>query len=120
MAHGQFLESNRSVDRVKVSGPPATGYDESENWLEAMAEDLPEADAHGEWIGMLRVRGEGAELLLESLDAILARPESGQLDLCAVLNDVAQKDPRAVRVIYVEGGWIDINSLADVARSGDV
>jgi len=37
-----------------------------------------------------------------------------------VLNDVAQKDPRAVRVIYVEGGWIDINSLADVARSGDV
>ena len=115
-----FLESDRSVDRVKVSGPPATSYDESENWLEAMAEDLPDADAHGEWIGMLRVRGEGAELLLESLDAILARPESGQLDLCAVLNDVAQKDPRAVRVIYVEGGWIDINSLADVARSGDV
>jgi phosphoenolpyruvate phosphomutase len=115
-----FVDSGRSVDRVKVSGPPPSAYDESENWLEAMSENLADEEASGEWIGMMRVRGEGAELLLEALDTVLARPDSGSLDLCAVLNDLAQRDPRAIRVIYVQGGWIDINSLADVARSGDV
>ncbi|MDE0884078.1 MAG: phosphoenolpyruvate mutase [Myxococcota bacterium] len=115
-----FLESGRSVDRVKVSGPAPTAYDESENWLEAASEGLPEEMTHGEWIGMLRVRGEGVESLQEALDSALARPGSAQLDLCALLDDLAQADPRAIRVIYVHGGWIDINSLADVARSGDV
>ncbi len=115
-----FLGSGRSVDRVKVSGPAPSTYDESENWLEAMAGDLPDEETHGEWIGMLRVRGEGAELLLGALDTVLARPDSSQLDLCSVLSELALREPRAVRVIYIQGGWIDINSLADVARSGDV
>jgi phosphoenolpyruvate phosphomutase len=115
-----FLGSENSVDRVKVFGPPASSYVEAENWLEAIAEDLPDDQSDGEWIGMLRVRGEGAEMLLESLDAILARPDSAQLDLCAVLSHLAHRDPRTIRVIYVQGGWVDINSLADVARSGDV
>ena len=115
-----FLGSGRGVDRVKVSGPAPTAYDESENWLEAMGEDLPDDQTQGEWIGMLRVRGEGAELLLGALDTVLARPDSSELDLCSVLNTLAIQDPRAVRVIYIQGGWIDINSLADVARSGDV
>jgi phosphoenolpyruvate phosphomutase len=115
-----FLESGRSVDRVKVSGPAPSAYDESENWLEAASEGLAEDMTHGEWIGMLRVRGEGVESFQEALDSTLARPGSGQLDLCALLDEIAQADPRAIRVIYIHGGWIDINSLADVARSGDV
>jgi phosphoenolpyruvate phosphomutase len=115
-----FLGSGRGVDRVKVSGPAPSAYDESENWLEAMSEDLPDDQTHGEWIGMLRVRGEGAELLLGALDTVRVRPDSSELDLCSVLNTLAIQDPRAVRVIYIQGGWIDINSLADVARSGDV
>ena len=115
-----FLGSGRRVDRVRVSGPAPSAFDESENWLEAMGGDLPDDETSGEWIGMLRVRGEGAELLGEALDTALARPDSGELDLCAVLGGLAAREPRVVRVLYVEGGWIDINSLADVARSGDV
>jgi phosphoenolpyruvate phosphomutase len=115
-----FLGSGRSVDRVKVSGPPPSAYDESENWLEAMAEDLPDDVTSGEWIGMLRVRGEGSELLVDALDVVLARPDSHRLDMCAVVSELAARNPRAVRVIYIQGGWIDINSLADVARSGEV
>jgi phosphoenolpyruvate phosphomutase len=115
-----FVASGRPADRVRVSGPSARVYDESENWLEAMAEDLPDHQTHGEWIGMLRVRGEGAELLLDALDTVLKRPDAGRLDMCSILSLLVEQDPRSVRVIYVEGGWIDINSLADAARSGDV
>ena len=115
-----FLKSGRAADRVRVTGPPPSAYDESENWLESMSEDLPDDQAHGEWIGMARVRGEGAELLLDALDTVRERADAGSLDLCSVFSLLAERDPRSVRVIFVEGGWIDINSLSDVARSGEV
>ena len=58
--------------------------------------------------------------MVDALDVVLARPDSHRLDMCAVVSELAARNPRAVRVIYIQGGWIDINSLADVARSGEV
>ena len=69
---------------------------------------------------MFRLRGEGTDLFREAFDQVAQAPGSEVLDLCAVFNRLAEQDPRSVRVIYVEGDWIDINSLGDVARSGDV
>jgi phosphoenolpyruvate phosphomutase len=119
-ASRRFLETGRGADRVRVSGPPANAFEESENYLKAMAPDLADDAADGEWIGMLRVRGEGMEAFLEALDEVRARPDGRELDLCLVLTRLAERDPRSVRVIYVQGDWIDLNSLTDVARSGDV
>ena len=115
-----FLQDGRAVDRVQVSGPPPSPYEESENWLECMGRDLPGDRASGEWIGMLRARGEGTDLFREALHAVAGGSDSGQKDLCAVFNHLVESDPRAVRVVYVQGDWVDINSLADVVRSGDV
>ena len=115
-----FIEDGRTVDRVHVAGPPPSLYEESENWLEAAGSDLAEDKTTGEWIGMLRTRGEGTELFRAALDEVCAGPGSDQKDVCAVLHHLAQQDPRSVRVIYVQGDWVDINSLADVVRSGDV
>ncbi|MBW2231784.1 MAG: phosphoenolpyruvate mutase [Deltaproteobacteria bacterium] len=115
-----FLDSGRSADRVKISGPSPTRYTEEEFVLEQMTENLSDAEADGEWIGMLRTKGEGTERLVEALDEVLALPESEKLDMCAVFERLVARDPQAVRVIYVQGDWIDINSLADVARGGDV
>ena len=56
----------------------------------------------------------------EAFDEVVQKEGSENLDLCAVFQHLAQQDPRSVRVIYVQGDWIDINSLDDVARSGDV
>ncbi len=111
-----FLASGRSADRVRVSGPPPDLYDESEFYLERIANHLPDEDVDGEWIGMLRTRGEGTVQLLRALDEVLAKPGGDELEMSAVLNRLIESDPLAVRVLYIQGDWIDINSLADVAK----
>ena len=115
-----FIEEGRAVDRVRVAGPPPSPYEEAENWLEGIGVDLPDDEVSGQWIGMFRLRGEGTDLFREAFDEVVQASGSDVLDLCAVFHRIAERDPRSVRVIYVEGDWIDINSLGDVARSGDV
>jgi phosphoenolpyruvate phosphomutase len=115
-----FLESGRSADRVKVSGPAPERYDETEFSLVRMDVDLPDAEADGQYVGMLRTRGEGTDLLLSALDEILSQPGGDELDLAALLNLLVERDADAVRVLYIQGDWIDINSLADVAKSSFV
>lgn len=115
-----FLGQGKAVDRVLVSGPAPSPYEEADNWLERMGRDLPDEQTSGEWIGMLRTRAEGTELFREALRAVGTGSDSGHRDLCEVFNHVVDQSPRSVRVIYVQGDWIDINSLADVARSGEV
>jgi len=115
-----FIESGRSVDRVSVSGPPPTRYDETEFHLQEMATDLPDDRTSGQWIGMARTKGEGTERLVEVLDELLAEPGSERLDMCAVFSRLVEKDPECVRVLYVQGDWIDINTVADVAKGSIV
>jgi phosphoenolpyruvate phosphomutase len=109
-----FVETGRRSDRVRVSGPPPVGYDETEYTLVHMDAGLSDAEADGEWIGLARVRAEGAELLRAALDEILDRPGGDAQDLCAVFNHLVERVP--IRVLYVQRDWIDINSLADVAK----
>jgi phosphoenolpyruvate phosphomutase len=72
--------------------------------------------ACGRWIGMLRVRGEGIEWLNAAL-AELKTQSNFQLmgipDLCNYL--IEQGKP--IRVIYINGHWLDVNSLDDLERA---
>ncbi len=111
-----FIESGRRVDRVKVSAPPPDRYEEAEFELLEIGPEIADDATHGEWIGMLRSRGEGTEWLLGVLDEVLAEPGGEDLDMCEVLNRVVRQHPGGVRVLYIQGDWIDINTLADVAR----
>ena len=54
-----FLDEGKKADRVKVSAPCPTGFDESDFSLLAMGRDIPDEETHGEWIGLARLRGEG-------------------------------------------------------------
>jgi phosphoenolpyruvate phosphomutase len=114
------VESGRAGDRIKATGRPTTRWEEADYWLEKMSTDLPDGDTDGEWIGMLRAKSDGTGLLVAALDEILAEPGSERLDMGAVLNRLVARDPKAVRVLYVQSDWIDINDLADLAKSGGV
>lgn len=115
-----MVQSGRVVDRVKVSAPPPGRWEEADYWLERMSPDLPDDETHGEWIGMVRLRPEGTERLVAALDEVRAESGSERLDMSALFNRLVELDPQAVRVIYVSGDWVDINDLADVAKSGGV
>ncbi len=76
------------------------------------------APCHGRWIGMLRVRGAGRVWLAEALEDLQQRPDYHSLGLPHVLNHLVQRG-RPVRVLYINGHWLDVNSLEDLDRAGD-
>ncbi|MGQ0658026.1 MAG: phosphoenolpyruvate mutase [Chromatiales bacterium] len=72
----------------------------------------------GRWIGMLRVRGAGRGWLLEALGAMKRRADYHVLGLPHVLNYLVEQ-ARPIRVLYINGHWLDVNSLEDLDRAGD-
>jgi phosphoenolpyruvate phosphomutase len=72
--------------------------------------------ACGRWIGMLRARGEGIEWLNAALTDLKTQPNfqlMGIPDLCNYLIDQG----KPIRVIYINGHWLDVNSLEDLERA---
>ena len=73
--------------------------------------------AHGRWIGMLRTHARGREWLERALDALADDVNFDRLSVGDLLNHiVAQGHP--VRVIYIHGHWLDVNSLRDLELAG--
>ncbi len=72
----------------------------------------------GRWIGMMRLKGEGREWLSEALDDMKTRADFNRLSLPDLLNELVARG-RAVKVLYIHGHWLDVNSLADLDRAGD-
>ncbi len=80
-----------------------------------MGPQIADGEADGEWIGMLRAKGEGSEALGAALDEVFGRPAGAGLDMAALFNRLVERRDVPIRVIYIQGGWIDINGLADIA-----
>ena len=110
-----FLGRGR-VDRVRASGRPTPGYDETRYQLLDVTADLGDDEADGQWIGLLRARGEGTTWLADAVDRLLACPGGERRDLAALLRHLVKDRGVPVRVVAIHGGWVDINSLDDVAR----
>jgi phosphoenolpyruvate phosphomutase len=72
--------------------------------------------AHGRWIGMLRVKGEGRQWLQEALTELKLGDTFATLGLPDLLNWLVIH--RSVQVWYVHGHWLDVNSLNDIELAG--
>src|SRR5581483_10100600 len=70
----------------------------------------------GRWIGMVRVRGEGLRWLNDSLTELTMRKQERRPGLPDVLNHIIAQG-RPVRVLYINGHWLDVNSLDDLDRA---
>jgi len=67
----------------------------------------------GRWLGMLRVKGEGRRWLEDALAALHARADFAALGLPDLLNALIQAG-HALRVWYIHGHWLDVNSAKDL------
>ena len=72
----------------------------------------------GRWIGMIRVKGEGLEWLKSALDEMQQDNNFSTMTLPDLLNHLV-KQGRPVKVHYVHGHWLDVNSIEDIDRAGD-
>lgn len=72
---------------------------------------------HGRWIGLVRVRGEGRRWLEQTLGELQSRADFAQLGLPDLLNALVGRG-HPVHVWYVNGHWLDVNSLQDLESAG--
>ncbi|MBK8959907.1 MAG: phosphoenolpyruvate mutase [Proteobacteria bacterium] len=122
------VDSQYSVASSGGSGKPDYAYcsvpDDRSLWgqdvllerISSLAESC-DGPAHGRWIGMLRTRARGREWLENALDALAEREDFDSLDMGDLLNHIVARG-HAVRVIYIHGHWLDVNSLRDLEQAG--
>ena len=72
----------------------------------------------GRWIGMIRVKGVGRTWLVEAIAELQQRDDFDELGIPDLLNYLVEVG-RDVRVWYIHGHWLDVNSLADLELAGN-
>jgi phosphoenolpyruvate phosphomutase len=113
-----FAYCSRSDDRG-VFGQPvllarvATAADAANHTQDLTASG---AQAHGRWIGMLKVSRQGLIKLKEVLAELRLRPDFDALDMQALLNALVAGGT-AIEVLYVHGHWRGVNDLDDFHRA---
>ncbi len=118
------------VSRRETSGAPDYAYcsapDDRPLWLSGQDVTLTrvrpalEHDgvlADGRWIGMLRAQGAGRTWLEQALDALAARDDFHTLAMRDLINHLVDAG-HPLRVIYIHGHWLDVNSLRDLEHAG--
>lgn len=116
-ASGSYKESvGKTVDRVMATAPAPERYDEDERYLLEMSPSLTDDDTHGEWIGMLYAHGHGSRLLAQAIDDVLAREGGELLQMDAVLNRLVRAYEAKIRLLYIRGDWLDIDSVQDFVQ----
>ncbi len=74
-------------------------------------------EIHGEFIGLCKVTGKGAELAKNALEVLSKRENFKSLFVADLLNEINRVHPVAVK--YIRGSWLDINTILDLQRAED-
>jgi choline kinase len=110
--------SARVADRVICDRPYADDYfvQHEPVHLRAIGRKAQGATTHGEWIGLLRLSGRGAERVRTELAAMRSSGELGRAQLPQLLERILAGG-QPIRVHYIAGGWLDIDDAFDLARA---
>jgi len=111
------VNRGRAADYVSCSQPHSRRAFYQQVWLQRAGEDLPEAERHGEWMGLLRVSAAALPRLRAAVRELLADPANRQAKLHQLLGELCARGER-IRVIYTTGHWLDVDSLDDVIAAG--
>ena len=82
--------------------------------LKDMLTDPTSPGITGEWTGLLKMSGNGAKAVRELLGT-LSEKELATASVPDLLRRLV-REGREVKVVYTRGGWLDVDTLADVLR----
>lgn len=95
--------------------------DDRSSWGQAV--ELKKIDSSGgenvdgRWIGMLRATGVGVSWISEAMNELRSEAGFEKLGIPELLNRIIGKG-HSVRVWYIHGHWLDVNSAEDLERAG--
>lgn len=72
----------------------------------------------GRWIGMIKANAQGSRWLNEALNELIKQGDFDQLGIPDLLNYLVAQGKR-IKVLYIHGHWLDVNSLEDLERADD-
>jgi len=85
--------------------------------LVQMSTAIPEEQIHGEWIGLLKMTGEGVVQLRQLGDSV----SDSQLRTMRMADvfDLLIANGKDVEVVYVRGHWLDVDDMHDVVAASN-
>ena len=118
-----------ALDNPNLSGSPDLVYcsaadDRSPFMQDVILESLSTSNnkhrkkPSGYWIGMMRIRKLGRKWIEKALKELSKRDDFDELTLPDLLNYLIKKG-KPINVHYINGHWLDVNSLDDIDRAGD-
>ncbi len=110
--HGERL-----YDLVRASRPGSPeDFLDDDVFLEHAEETRLRDDFHGEWIGMLKLSAKAVAWTREFIAANRANPAFAKWQMTDLLNHFVATG-RKVKIHYIQGHWIDVDSLADLNQA---
>jgi phosphoenolpyruvate phosphomutase len=110
------VNRGRAADYVHCSQPNSRRAFYQPVWLLRAAEDLPESQIHGEWMGFLRVAARALPRFRTVVAELARQPDQRQAKLHHLLSTLVARGER-IRVVYATGHWLDVDSLEDVVAA---
>ena len=74
-------------------------------------------NADGRWIGMMRATGVGVSWITEAMEQLQIEAGFENLGIPELLNRIIDNGHK-IRVWYIHGHWLDVNSAEDLERAG--
>jgi phosphoenolpyruvate phosphomutase len=118
-----------ALDNPNISGSPDYAYCSKDDDRSPFMQDVTLSQVSssdnadnkkpsGYWIGMMRVRKQGREWIDAAFDELKSSPDFNELTLPDLLNHLI-KQGKPVNVHYIDGHWLDVNSLDDIDRANN-
>ena len=80
--------------------------------------DAGRGEPSGRWTGMLKVNEKGRQWLEQALDELQQKDDFLKMTMPDLVNYLVEQE-REVHVHYINGHWLDVNSLDDIGRASD-
>lgn len=113
----ESVNRGRAADYVSCSEPHSRQAFYRDIYLRRCAEDIPEGECHGEWMGFLKVSARALPRLRAVVAQMADLPGNRRAKLHHLLSELVARDEK-IRVVYTTGHWLDVDSLADVLLAG--
>jgi len=118
-----------ALDNPNISGSPDYAYCSKNDDRSPFMQDVTlsqvsssanESDKKpsGYWIGMMRVRKQGREWIEAAFEELKSASNFNELTLPDLLNHLIQQG-KPINVHYIDGHWLDVNSLDDIDRANN-
>lgn len=89
-----------------------------EVYLKTMSNQLSEKDIDGEFIGLCKFTSTGIEQLKNAINELSTTSSLEKLRFSEVLSYLASKHQVAIK--YIRGSWIDVDSIIELQKAGDI